>query len=182
MRELTGLVEAVCLSRPGVRVAKQPVKEAMLGPYGFEGDRHAGEFVRVRGGEQAPNRRQWSAVSSGEVEELCRDLGVALFSAGALGENLRLAGIRLASLSAGAVLEFPSGARLRVGGQNDPCVNAAAELAATYGEHLQREFVRGAFGRRGVIGTVLEPGIVRQGDAVMVVLPDEAGARLQTRG
>jgi MOSC domain-containing protein YiiM len=164
-----GNVEAVCISIAGLRVAKAPQDQAYVGPHGLEGDRHAGESVRLRSGTVVANGRQWSAVSSEEVAELCADLGVAVFAPGALGENLRLSGLRLGSLVAGSVLEFPSGARLLVSGQNDPCINAAMALARAYGGNVGREFIPRAMGRRGVVGSVLAPGLVRPGDRVRVL-------------
>jgi hypothetical protein len=174
MTEIRATVEAVCLSTPERRVAKQPQEEANLGPYGFEADRHAGEFVRMRNQSIVENERQWSAVSSEEVAELCAELGVPAFAQGELGENLRLGGVRLADVPPGTIIEFPSGARLKVGGPNDPCVNAAAELAQTYGPVVGRNFVQRAYGRRGVVGTVLSAGLVRTGDSVRLLLPEPA--------
>jgi MOSC domain-containing protein YiiM len=105
--------------------------------------------------------------------ELCADLGVdPPFALGALGENLRLAGVKLDTIPQGSILELPSGAKLLVSGRNDPCVNAARELAETYGAHLEPHFVKQAFGRRGILGTVLETGVVRPGDTVTILLPD----------
>jgi MOSC domain-containing protein YiiM len=164
------VVEAVCLSVPGVRVFKQPRPVAMVSSHGFVGDRHARPF----GPYGRPNHRQWSAVSTEEVEELCADLSIETpFQPGALGENLRLSGPPLADIPAGAVLEFPSGARLLVAGQNDPCVNAALELSRTYGPAVGQHFVKRAWGRRGIVGTVLAVGVVRVGDEVRVLLPEE---------
>ncbi len=168
---LAAVIEAVCISTPGVRVAKQPLPVAFIGEHGLEGDRHAREHRRLRDGRLVRNERQWSAVASDEVAELCAELGVPLFAPGALGENLRLGGVRLAEVADGAVLELPSGARLRVAFQNDPCVNAAAALAATYGGDVARYFVQKAMGRRGIVGDVLTPGLVRAGDAVSILLP-----------
>jgi MOSC domain-containing protein YiiM len=149
----------------------------MVGPLGLEGDRHAGEIYTYRKtGQQFPNRRQWSAVSSEEVEAFCRELGVMTFPNGALGENLRLSGIMLGEVKPGTVLEFPSGCRLAFHGQNDPCENAAEELGMAYGPNVQRNFVKTTFGRRGVIGTVLAPGEVRVGDEVTLVLPQAAAS------
>jgi MOSC domain-containing protein YiiM len=171
---LTATVDAVCLSAPGVRVAKTPREEAFLGPYGFVGDRHEAEFRESRDGSgERPNHRQWSAVSTDEVAELCADLGVdPAFAFGALGENLRLSGVKLADVPEGSVLELPSGARLRVSGRNDPCVNAAKELSETYGSQVGQYFVKQAFGRRGILGTVLQTGEIRPGDDVRILLPD----------
>jgi len=178
MKELRAVVEAVCVSIEGVRVAKAPQDEAFIGPHGFVGDRHEAEFRKTPGSDATrPNHRQWSAVSTEEVTELCADMGVdPAFALGAMGENLRLAGIRLADVPANTVLEFPSGARLLVSQRNDPCVNAARELSQTYGPTVGQYFVKQAFGRRGILGTVLETGMIRPGNEVRVLVPDAVEA------
>jgi MOSC domain-containing protein YiiM len=174
VKALTATVEAVCISVPDVRVAKTPQDEAFLGPHGFVGDRHEAEFRESRDGSgHRPNHRQWSAVSTEEVTELCAGLGVdPAFALGALGENLRLSGVKLDTVPQGSVMELPSGAKLLVSGRNDPCVNAAKELSETYGAHLREHFIKQAFGRRGILGTVIETGVVRPGDKVTILLPD----------
>jgi MOSC domain-containing protein YiiM len=174
VRTLTATIEAVCVSVPGVRVAKAPQDEAFLGPHGFVGDRHEAEYRKARDGDgERPNHRQWSAVSDEEVIELCADLGVdPPFALGALGENLRLSGVKMQDVPEGSVLEMPSGAKLRVSGRNDPCINAARELSETYGVDVGKHFVKQAFGRRGILGTVLESGVIHPGDKVTILLPD----------
>jgi hypothetical protein len=167
-------VEAVCLSVANARVAKAPQDEAYLGPYGFAGDRHEAEFRRSKDGEMRANHRQWSAVSSEDVTEICASMGVPAFAVGEMGENLRLAGLRLADVPAGTVLEAPSGARLLVSGRNDPCVNAARELSQKYGPVVGREFVKQSYGLRGIVGTVLLTGVVRAGDELRVVSTEPA--------
>jgi hypothetical protein len=177
VKTLTARVEGVCISTPGVRVAKASQDEAFLGPYGFAGDRHEAEFRRKPYGRgRVPNQRQWSAVSDAEVAAVCADLGVRPFEIGALGENLRLSGLALSELPAGTVLEFPSGARALASGKNEPCVNAALELMQTYGENVGTSFVKTSLGRRGLVGTVLEVGIIRRGDDVRILVP-EAGVK-----
>jgi MOSC domain-containing protein YiiM len=175
-------VEAVCISSE-FRVHKLPQTEAYAGEFGFAGDRHA---RKIRWSASArrpiPNRRPWSAVSSDEVEEFCARLGVAPFPYGALGENLRLSGVRLSEVPKGAILEFPSGARLQVSSQNDPCQTAAEELGLAFGPYVERYFVKEAFGKRGVVGIVLEQGLIRPGDAVDLVLPlQKTQSRLTAR-
>jgi MOSC domain-containing protein YiiM len=166
---LEARVEAVCLSIPGVRVAKAPHHEAFIGPHGLVGDRHEAEFRQVYG-RLVPNQRQWSAVSTEEVESLCADLGVPPFAIGDLGENIRFSGVVLADVPDGSLVQFPSGAKLTVSSQNVPCINAAIALANTYGEAIEETFVRSAYGRRGLVGSVLKPGFVRKGDIVQIVL------------
>jgi MOSC domain-containing protein YiiM len=179
MKTVIATVEAVCVSVPDVRVAKTPQDEAFLGPHGFVGDRHEAEFRQARDGEgQRPNHRQWSAVSNEEVAELCGDLGVdPPFALGALGENLRLSGVKMQDVPEGSILEMPSGARLQVSGRNDPCINAARELSDTYGVDVGKHFVKQAFGRRGILGTVLESGVIRPGDKVTILLSDAVTPR-----
>ncbi len=178
MTTLIAAVEAVCLSISGVRVAKAPQDEAFLGPHGFVGDRHEAEFRKTPDGAgHRPNHRQWSAVSDDEVAQLCADMGVdPPFALGALGENLRLSGLKLTEVPEGSVLEMPSGAKLLVSGRNDPCINAAKELSEKYGPQAGQYFVKQAFGRRGILGTVLETGVVRRGDPVTILLPDAVGS------
>ena len=171
MTELTARVEAVCLSQPGVRVAKRPVDEAFIGPHGFVGDRHEAELRRKPYGRgTAPNHRQWHGVCTEEVDAICDDLGLPQLPYGAFGREP--APVRPAAgwLPNGTELTLPSGARLRLHQQTDPCINAAKELAQTYGE-AANGFVKAAMGRRGVVGQVLEPGVVRPGDIVRVHLP-----------
>jgi MOSC domain-containing protein YiiM len=116
-------------------------------------------------------------VSTEEVAQLCADLGVdPAFAPGAMGENLRLSGVKLADIPEGSVLQLESGARLLVSGRNDPCVNAALELSQTYGSSVGQYFVKQAFGRRGILGTVLETGVIRPGDRVRITLPQAAKA------
>jgi len=165
------VVEAVCLSQAGIRVAKRAVDEAFIDPHGFVGDRHEAELRRKPYGPgTAPNHRQWHAVCTEEVDAICTDLGLPRLPYGALGENLRLSGVSLCELPNGTELALPSGARLRLHQQTDPCINAAKELAETYGE-AANGFVKAALGRRGVVGQVLVPGLVRPGDVVQVHLP-----------
>ena len=53
---MTVVVEAVCISTPERRVAKQPRAEAYVSAHGFEGDRHAGETrTSSRTGQPVPN-------------------------------------------------------------------------------------------------------------------------------
>jgi MOSC domain-containing protein YiiM len=171
VKPLVATVEAVCLSTPGRRIAKIPQEEAFLGPHGFIGDRHEAEFLRNHWGQVYPNTRQWSAVSTEEVAALCADMGVPTFAPGELGENLLLSGVILANIPKGAVIEFPGGARLLVAGQNDPCVNAAKDLSNKYGAVVGQYFVKQAWGRRGLIGSVLESGPIRVGDNVSLLIP-----------
>ncbi len=100
------------LSVPDVRVAKAPQDEAFLGPHGFVGDRHEAEFRKIA------RRFRASPQPSPVVRRLdgrsrcssARDLGVdPPFALGALGENLRLSGVKLADVPEGSVLELPSG-------------------------------------------------------------------------
>ena len=148
---------------------------------GFAGDKHQGSEREALEGEWEPagtkrrNERQWSGVS---VEELAHigerlDLTEPLMPE-TLGANLCVAGIPdFSLLPKGTKLLFPSGAVLLVEEYNPPCTYMGARIAAKYATHsgeplADDAWLRPASGRRGVVGVVDVPGVIRAGDEVEV--------------
>ena len=161
-----GTVVAVCLSAEG-GVPKHPQPEVTVGPYGVEGDYHAGpsRFSR-RAGQEVPNQRQVSLVAKEVIDEVNRELGTTI-PAGGFGENVLVEGLGdLGDLKAGDLLRFRSGVVLEVTGQNDPCQNLM----------IWHNLVpKQVYGKRGIMATVRTPGPLKPGDGVEVVracLPD----------
>ncbi len=146
---------------------------------GIVGDKHRGSARRAWKGEWEGegtvrrNERQWSGVSVEELAHISErlDLATAL-TAETLGANLCVAGIAgFSLLPKGTMLVFPSGAALLVEEYNPPCTDMGAQLAARYttraGERLtDTAWLRPAAGRRGVVGVVEVPGVIRAGDVV----------------
>ncbi len=151
---------------------------------GFPGDGHRG-FTRVAWkGDKDPegtvrrNERQWSGVSSEELAIISERMDLARpLEASTLGANLCVAGIPdFSVLPRGTRLIFPSGAALVVEETNPPCKEMGLQIAAAYrtkaGEPADyRLFPKHSIGRRGVVGVVDVPGLIRAGDRTVVEIP-----------
>lgn len=173
-----------------VTVNGAPERGIFFGLDGPFGDRHCGstrllsghdsDYIRTSSlvkGDTVFNWRTWTALSSEEVQEVERTLGVVI-PRGTLLENLEISGIPdFSKLPPASRLVFPARkgkgqAILAVWSENGPCKTVGQRLADHH-EHfeLMAEFVAAAEGKRGVMGFVLSPGIVRVGDTVLVYPP-----------
>jgi MOSC domain-containing protein YiiM len=154
----------------------------LLAGLGVAGDAHCGASVRHRSRVArtpgAANLRQVHLIH----HELLAELRAAGFDVapGALGENVTTSGI--------ALLALPRATRLRLGGESlveltglrNPCVQidthiGPGAMAATLGRSADGSLVRKA----GVMAVVLESGLVRPGDAVLVEHLPHPGAPLE---
>ena len=148
---------------------------------GIVGDHHAGAFREAYAGEREPkgtvlrNDRQWSAVSDEELAEISARLDLeSPLQASTLGANLCIRGIPdLSLLPRGTRFKFPSGAALTVEEYNPPCRYMSVEVAKKHalrsGEPLKPgAWQQAAMGRRGIVGVVDVPGVIRVGDPVEV--------------
>ncbi|MBI1885841.1 MAG: MOSC domain-containing protein [Chloroflexi bacterium] len=152
-----GTVVAVC-RRPDGGVPKNPEPEVIVGRFGLVGDYHAGKTrLNRKAGEVETNLRQISVVAKEVFDDLARELGAEI-PPGGFGENVLVEGLGdLSGLKAGDVMQFSSGVEFEVTGQNDPCKN----LMCWHPQVPKR-----AYGRRGIVGVVRRPGVLRPGDTV----------------
>jgi MOSC domain-containing protein YiiM len=158
----------------GHRFSK-PVQSAirLLPGLGVEGDAHCGETVkhrsRVAVDPTQPNLRQVHLVHA----ELLDELNAAGFDVapGQMGENLLTRGLDLLGLPVGARLRLGGEALVEITGLRNPCAQIEAFrpglLAAVLGRDADGRIVRKA----GIMGIVLEGGVVARGDAIAVTLP-----------
>jgi hypothetical protein len=178
---LTGRTLRVLIGPEPKNLVTRDVPEVKVSLEGFVGDRHAGltRKADVRTpwfprGTLVRNTRQVSIVSLEELELIAETLGVPQVQAAWLGANLELAGVpRLTQLPPGTRLFFPEDTTLVVDGENEPCRKAGRALEAHYTgqEGLAGRFVKAAHHRRGLVGWVERPGLIRPGDKVKIVLP-----------
>lgn len=134
----------------------------------YEGDKQAQGTVRR-------NERQWSAISTEEIEliEKNMDLAEPLLAA-SLGVNLCLTGVpELSNLPRGTLLTFASGAILMVEEYNPPCSDMGEKLASMHTTRSGEPLTIGSFSSaakfsRGVVGVVEVGGQVAAGDAVII--------------
>lgn len=147
---------------------------------GIPGERHYGMTAKADSrypmyprGTEIRNRRQLTAVSTEELAQVARDLGVPVVRPEWLGANLVLAGLPdLTRLEAGARLLFPSGAGLICEGENEPCRGPGEVIQAQYPQipGLAAAFVKAAQHRRGIALSVERAGLIRPNDEVTITL------------
>jgi hypothetical protein len=172
-------------------LSKQPKASLSAEIGGFAGDRHQGSVRETWDGEWEPagtirrNERQWSGVSTEELDHITKRLELTeSLSPATLGANLCVEGIaEFSLLPKGTRLLFPSGAVLLVEEYNPPCSDMGAQIAAKYTTRsnqplTDKMWLRPASGRRGVVGVIDVPGEIRAGDEVEVRVYEEPDIRL----
>ena len=152
--------------------------ELLLTYAGVVGDRHEG-LVRPSGarepwyprGTPMRNERQLSILSAEELAEIAATLSLPQILGEWVGANLILSGIpHLTRLPPRSLMLFPSGATIRIDGDNDPCRKTGRTIAAQFPgrDDIEFGFVKAAMGKRGLVGWVEREGAIRTGDAVKV--------------
>jgi hypothetical protein len=163
-------------------IISHEVPELELDMGGVVGDRHYG-VSRPSNGRQARfyprgtdirNRRQLTFVSVEELTEVARRMQLPEIRPEWLGANVLVEGFpELSALPIGARLLLPDGVGLVCEGVNQPCRLPARVLQQEFpGSTAQRDFMRVAFGRRGIAASVERPGPVRPGIRVGIALPE----------
>ncbi len=144
---------------------------------GIPGDRHSG-LTRPSGarepwyprGTPMRNERQLSILSVEEMAEVAAALGLPSLPAEWIGGNLLVAGVpHLSLLPPRTLLMFPSGAAIRIDGDNGPCRHSGRAIAAASARpDAEFAFVKAARGKRGLVGWVEREGAVSLGDSIRI--------------
>lgn len=160
-----------------------PVDSLVLGFDGIADDRHGGLTRRSGGrepwyprGTEIRNERQVSLVSPDELESIAVSMNVPVIKPEWIGANLLFGGIRdFTMLPPRTTLFLEGGVTIRIDGLNVPCRLSGRAIAAQYPERegLDLAFVKTARYRRGLVGWVEKPGIVRAGETVKVNVPEQ---------
>jgi MOSC domain-containing protein YiiM len=153
----------------------------LIAGHGVEGDYHAGALIRHRSraakDPTEPNLRQIHIVHSELFDEVA-PLGIVV-KPGLMGENITTRGLSILELPAGTKLHFGPTAVVEVTGLRNPCnqLDSVDErlLAQVALKTLDGSIVRKA----GVMGIVLEGGVVRPGDAIRVETPAGVAGALE---
>ena len=144
---------------------------------GIPGDSHAGLYRKSGArepwyprGTPMRNERQLSILSAEELAEVATILAIAELKPEWIGGNLLISGVGdLSLLPPRSILMFPSGAAIRIDGDNGPCRISGRSIAAHAGRaDLEFAFVKAAKYKRGLVGWVEREGEVRAGDTVTV--------------
>ena len=147
---------------------------------GVEGDAHRGVTVkhrsRVAVDPTQPNLRQVHLIHA----ELFEELAAKGFTVGPglLGENVTTRGVDLLGLPEGTRLDV-GGAVIAVTGLRNPCAQIDGLAPGLMAALLDRAPDGGIIRKSGVMGIVLEGGVIRPGDAIAVILPPPPHRRLE---
>ena len=164
------------------RFSKEPVAQIKLEKgLGVAGDAHRGVSVqhlsRVRADPTAPNLRQVHLIQQ-ELFEWLEPRGFTV-APGQLGENVTTQGIDLLSLPRGTLLHLGETAIVEVTGLRNPCAQIDNFQPGLLKELVGYDDAGTLVRRAGVMGVVHTGGVIRPGEPVVVVLPEEPHEALE---
>ncbi|MFJ3666520.1 MOSC domain-containing protein [Streptomyces sp. NPDC090106] len=146
----------------------------LLAGLGVEGDVHAGVTVkhrsRVARDPSQPNLRQVHLLHEELFDEV-RGAGFEV-AAGELGENVTTRGVDLLGLPVGTLLRLGDRAVVEVTGLRNPCLQIDNFRQGLLKQVVRRDADGTLRLRGGIMGVVLEGGLVRPGDPIGVELPE----------
>lgn len=148
----------------------------LLEGLGVEGDAHMGSTVkhrsRVARDPSQPNLRQVHLVAQELLGELAQR-GMPV-QPGQVGENITTVGLDLIALPAGTRLHLGAEAVVEVTGLRNPCHQLEGIYTGLMAAVLDRAPDGSLIRKLGIMGVVLQGGIVRAGDTIVVELPEGA--------
>ena len=183
MKKIIGKIDSLFLGVIGEELIKRSVKQLEFRLDGVISDRHAGfERVTWEGDDKQVantlrrNERQWSAVSSEELDEISEKMNLRVpLNAGDIGANFCVSGANnFSKLPKGTIFKFDSGVELIVEEYNPPCLgmskNLAQKILDKNGNVLDETlFLQVAKYLRGLVGVVEVPGIIHKNDEFLII-------------
>ncbi len=158
-----------------------PEQEVFAGFAGIEGEVHTGitapSCVRMTAqfpeGTEVRNTRQFSVLSTEEMDEIAANMGLGSLSPSLLGATMVLSGIPdFSFIPPGSRLQGSSGATLVVNLNNRPCVYPGKGIEAAH-SGFGAAFKPAAQGLRGIVAWVEREGTFALGDSVRLHIPDQ---------
>ena len=146
----------------------------LIAGHGIEGDAHAGATVRRR----SRFRGTWTEANVRQVHLLQRELFDELavegheVAPGELGENVTTEGVDLLGLPLGTRIRLGDSAEVELTGLRNPCVQIERFQAGRLKRLIRRDGAGATRRRAGVMAIVVEGGVVRPGDPIVVDLPN----------
>ncbi len=153
----------------------------LLKGLGVEGDAHAGKTVkhrsRVAKDPNQPNLRQVHLIHV----ELFEELNAKGFTVGAgeIGENITTEGIPLLSLPKGTILRIGETVKIEVTGLRNPCKQLDALQKGLMKAVLDKDEEGNLIRKSGIMGIVLEGGVVKIGNEIEIALPPKPHVKLE---
>ena len=183
MKKIIGKIDSLFLGVIEEELIKGSVKQLEFRLDGVIGDRHAGfERVTWEGDDKQVantlrrNERQWSAVSSEELDEISEKMNLRVpLNAGDIGANFCVSGANnFSKIPKGTIFKFDSGVELIVEEYNPPCLgmskNLAQKILDQNGNVLDETlFLQVAKYLRGLVGVVEVPGMIHKNDKFLII-------------
>ena len=183
MKKIIGKIDSLFLGVIEEELIKRSVKQLEFRVDGVIGDRHAGfERVTWEGDDKQVantlrrNERQWSAVSSEELDEISEKMNLRVpLNAGDIGANFCVSGANnFSKLPKGTIFKFDSGVELIVEEYNPPCLGMSKNLAQKILDKNGNVFDETLFLQvekylRGLVGVVEVPGIIHKNDEFLII-------------
>jgi MOSC domain-containing protein YiiM len=156
------------------RFSKQPAESmTLIAGLGVEGDAHAGVTVkhrsRVARDPSQPNLRQLHLLHAEIFEELAPH-GFTL-KPGDIGENVTTRGIDLLGLGTGRRLCLGTEAIVEITGLRNPCAQLDHFQPGLMAAMLGRDAAGGLTRKSGIMAIVLQGGVLRAGDPIIILPP-----------
>jgi len=156
------------------RFSKQPAESlALIAGMGVAGDAHAGVTVkhrsRVARDPSQPNLRQLHLLHAEIFDELVPH-GFVL-KPGDIGENVTTRGIDLLGLGTGTRLCLGREAIVEITGLRNPCAQLDHFQPGLMAAMLGRDEAGGLVRKSGVMAIVLQGGMLRAGDPIIILPP-----------
>lgn len=169
---MTAIVTAVNISS-NHSFSKSPQSSIkLIAGIGVEGDTHAGNTVqhrsRVAKDPSQPNLRQIHLIHS-ELHDELKEAGFDI-SPGDMGENITTRGINLLELSTNTRL-YIGKAIILITGLRNPCAQLDRFQLGLMSAVLDRNEEGNIVRKAGIMGVVLEGGIITTGDTIKIELP-----------
>jgi MOSC domain-containing protein YiiM len=147
---------------------------------GIEGDAHMGKTVkhrsRVAKDPSQPNLRQVHLIHS-ELHDELEGLGFKI-KAGEMGENITTKGIDLLSLPKDTILNIGKNARIQITGLRNPCNQLNIFKKGLMNAVLDKDENGDLIRKAGIMGIVLEGGVIEVEDTIEIILPDKPHIKL----
>ncbi len=140
---------------------------------GVEGDAHCGVTVkhrsRVKKDPTQPNLRQVHLIHYELIEDLQKQ-GFNVQPA-TMGENITTSGVDLLSLPRDTILNIGEEAKIRVTGLRNPCKQLDDYQQGLTAAVLDRDDQGNLVRKAGIMGIVINGGIVKKDDEIQIELP-----------
>lgn len=149
---------------------------------GVEGDAHMGAKVKhrylVQKDPNQPNLRQVHLIHSELYSELAAK-GFKGIKPGIMGENIATIGVDVLALPRNTILEIGSEVQIQITGLRDPCDQLNSIKDGLFNALIFKNTDGKIIRKAGIMGVVLEGGIVRKDDSIRVVLPEKPFVALE---